>query len=42
MILKKLAEAFWKQDWIAVLLEVLIVVVGIFRSSLDKRPLPTH
>lgn len=30
MILKRLAEAFWKQDWIAVLLEVLIVVVGIF------------
>jgi len=30
MILNRLAEAFWKQDWIAVLLEVLIVVVGIF------------
>lgn len=30
MILKRLAEAFWEQDWIAVLLEVLIVVVGIF------------
>lgn len=30
MILRRLAEAFRKQDWIAVLLEVLIVVVGIF------------
>lgn len=30
MILRRLAEAFWKQDWIAVFLEVLIVVVGIF------------
>jgi hypothetical protein len=30
MILKKLAEAFRKQDWVAVLLEIFIVVVGIF------------
>ena len=30
MILRRLADAFRKQDWIAVLLEVLIVVVGIF------------
>jgi hypothetical protein len=30
MILRRLAEVFRRQDWIAVLLEVLIVVVGIF------------
>lgn len=30
MILRRLTEALRKQDWIAVLLEVLIVVVGIF------------
>lgn len=30
MILRRLADALRKQDWIAVVLEILIVVVGIF------------
>ena len=30
MILRRMAQALRKQDWIAVLLEILIVVVGIF------------
>jgi hypothetical protein len=30
MILRKLAEAFHKQNWFTALIEILVVVIGIF------------